>query len=49
MENLKEGTNDNGSIRVKQDEIVNNFIESLIILKITLEVIDIIIRLFDVI
>ena len=43
MEDLGKGINDNGNIYVKWDKMVNNFIESLIILGITLEVVNIII------
>ena len=45
---LEEGTSNNGNVYVEGwDEMVNNFVESLIILKITLEVINTIIRLFN--
>ena len=49
MENLGEGINGNGSIRIKQDKIVDNFIKSFVILRIILKVINIIIRLSDII
>ena len=48
MEDLEGGINNN-SIRVKYNEMVNNFIKSFVILRITLKVINAIIQLFNII
>ena len=47
MEDPEEGINDNGNIYVKQDEIVNNFVESLVTLRMILEVVDTVIQLYN--